>query len=85
MKTIHKYPLVIAAHHSFQLPAGATILNVDLDPTGRVCLWALVDTDQPPEMRRFVIVGTGHDVPDGLLYHGSVVQGGFVWHVFEEL
>lgn len=84
MKTVHKFPLTIGNISVLHMPAGATVLHVGLDPGNRICLWAFVDTDLVSETRIFTVVGTGHEVPDGLEYIGSVVQGPFVWHVFEK-
>lgn len=84
MKTVHKFPLTVQAQHSFLMPDGAVALHVNLDPNGTVCLWAFVDTDKPVTLRTFRITGTGHPVPDGLEYLGSVVQGNFVWHAWEQ-
>lgn len=84
MKTVWKYGLHMQAHHSFLLPEGAVVLSVGVDPQDCLVLWAFVDTEAPASMRHFVILGTGHPVPDGLEYLGHVVQGPFVWHVWED-
>ncbi len=83
---VFKYPLNLA-HFDFRMPAGAKVLYVDLDSAGDLCLWAAVNPspDHPTEARDFIVVGTGHDLPDGLEHLGSVVQGSFVWHVFEKV
>jgi hypothetical protein len=35
------------------------------------------------EQREFVIIGTGWDVPDNGIYHGTVQISPYVWHVYE--
>lgn len=70
---------------SVSMPLGAEILSVQMQ-RGVITLWALVDPTAPVVTRSFVVVGTGHDLPDGnLMYRGTVQAGTFVWHVFERL
>ena len=73
------------------MPKDAHILSVQwqsaapLRPGFRI--WALVDENEREFIgRRFVILGTGWDVPtDVQLWFLATVQvGRFVWHVFEE-
>jgi hypothetical protein len=51
-------------------------------------LWMLVDPDEPLKNRRFVVHGTGHELPDDIcrVYIGTfqMNQGDLVLHVFEE-
>ena len=83
MKTVYKYSLRSRA--SVELPAGAVVLHVGLDPQGQGAFWAFVDTDNDTETRRFVVTGTGHPVPDGLEFLGTYVEGPFVWHAWEQV
>jgi hypothetical protein len=94
MKTIWKFPIQITSTQPVEMPRGATIIHVGLDPTGTPCLWAIVD---PKEMRVWVdifIYGTGHPfkergdpqnefrgIPNE--YIGSFNQEQYVWHVFQ--
>lgn len=54
---------------------------------GDVCIW--VEQIDPASVglllteRTFRVFGTGHPIPEGYHHHGSVVDGGFVWHVYE--
>lgn len=50
---------------------------------GVVTLWALVDCDSAQVARDFFIAGTGHSIPAGATYLGSVMERVFVWHIFE--
>lgn len=46
--------------------------------------WALADPDAPK--RSFIVVGTGHPLPDGVVHvHGAAVAPGgqLVWHLIE--
>lgn len=92
MKTIYRYLLKLAAEQEIELPHDAQVLQLracggDSEPT--IEMWCFVDTDAPPEQRRFRIVGTGHaaDGIDPFDYVGSAVHQGktsrFVWHVFD--
>jgi len=82
MKTVYKYQVPIDG--TIKLPLGATVLHVG-EQAQSVCLWALVDTNQPLVGRRFMLVGTGHPIPETATYHGTghIMIGGLVFHVFE--
>jgi hypothetical protein len=87
MHKIFKYPLVIHRLVEVPIPKDARILKIDAQ-YDQPCLWALVDTDNEPETRSFIIQGTGwaFDKPlDDLTYIDSFQMSGgqFVWHVFE--
>lgn len=72
------------------MPASAEVLTVQLQQ-GKPVLWALVNPTAPEEARRFLIAGTGHDLPPGVSrrrYVGTFqipdpVFGVTVWHVFD--
>jgi hypothetical protein len=85
MRTVFKYPLA-SIEQTVALPSGARILCVQAQ-SGALCLWALVDTDNPTVDRTFRVYGTGHALPSdfGSRYIGTVQQmnGALVWHVFE--
>ncbi len=88
MKTIHKYQMhggpgdtpCIEMHKHAQILGGDMQHNV---PT----FWALVDTDMPVIQRQFLVIGTGWAVPEnGTLVHiDTMLDGVFVWHLFEFL
>ena len=84
MRRVYKYP--IDRHRGpVLIPTSARVLYVGLDPDDHLCLWALVDMDRLEKKgRAFVVVGTGHDLPDGtIIHHGTFKDGNFMWHVFE--
>lgn len=69
------------------MPAGATVLTVATQQ-GKPTIWALVDTSQPMESRRFFAVGTGMDFlphpTDRYIGTAHNVEGeGLVFHFFE--
>lgn len=86
---VFKYPIDVANTFTMLLPLGAQILHVDAQ-NNLPCLWALVDpvNDDPAnlERRTFHIVGTGHEVPEGVAHVGTFLLygGDFVGHLFEE-
>jgi hypothetical protein len=93
MLTVYKYPIT-QAHNAIEMPSGAQVLRIGIDPAVDVKdliwlrLWALVDTDNPIVVRKFIITGTGHPLPTdkrNLVYIGSSVCSPFIWHVFEDL
>lgn len=82
MKTIHKYPLEITGEQQIDMPEDSRILSVQVQD-GKVCLWAMVDTETEKVKRNVRIFGTGSPVDlDGLSYIGTVQQNYLVWHVF---
>jgi hypothetical protein len=89
-KTVWRFPLPLADRITIDMEAGAVLLQVG--PPRRdaelLDLWALVDPDPavPLEPRTFLVVGTGHPVPDDSgVYVGTTHShgGALIWHVFE--
>lgn len=89
MKTVWKYsiPLFRATHVSFTIPAGGKVLHVNLDPAdpteNHLAFWVEVEPRKAPEKREFEVIGTGHQVPAGGVYHGTVRWGGLIIHLYE--
>jgi hypothetical protein len=88
MKTIWKYKLELTDVQNILMPESARILSVQFQRR-ELCLWALLDPEEPKMRRRIRIVGTGNPMPD----HGSIwwfigtvqqEEYGLVWHVFAE-
>ena len=89
MKAVWKYPLTgwgtgAGFRHDLEMPFGSTVLTVQ-NQHGVSTLWAEVETEAPTVKRTFEWAGTGHAVPQGGVYVGTVqVQGGaFVFHLYE--
>lgn len=87
MRSIWKFPLGVALDDKaaeVTMPEGAQIAHFGVVPgVGEPTVWALVDSDNPPEVRRFQIFGTGHPLPRGARHVGTYFDEPFVWHVFE--
>jgi hypothetical protein len=47
--------------------------------------WAEHDDAKPAAARTFVVVGTGHRIPEGAAYVGTAPRAreGIVWHLYE--
>lgn len=80
MKTVWKFPLV----EKIEMPMRAEILSISTQG-GEPMIWALVNPEAKKEVREFMVFGTGHNVPSGLIYRGTFLQAAdaLVWHVFE--
>jgi hypothetical protein len=69
------------------MPRGAEILCVK-EQSNQVVLYAIVDTDNPPEIRKFSNVVTGGPMSKlEVKYIGTVMMfgGSYVQHIFELL
>jgi len=84
MKTIWKYPIEIHDLICIEMPKEAEILTVQ-SQKGIICIWALVNTDNPTEQRRFRIYGTGNPVEFNGDYIGTfqIYNGDLIFHLFE--
>lgn len=86
---IWKFPLEFTVHPQvIAMPEGARILTVQMQ-RAVPCLWAMVDPIARRTSRHILIVGTGAEIAEHLApvyrYIGTfqMVDGAFVWHVFE--
>jgi hypothetical protein len=91
MKKIYKYTLRIVDEQTILTTEGAKVRHVGLDPQGDLSIWYEVYTDTLPALWRVYVVGTGQEIPAGARlgdfighdwYHGSVLDGHFVWHIY---
>lgn len=54
--------------------------------TGGFHVWAEEEPESPEEQTRtVVIVGTGWDIPEGYAHRGTILDGPYVWHLYEHL
>jgi hypothetical protein len=92
MMKIYKYELDVASTQQVRMPAGATIVDLQVQQ-GVPCIWAVCPTtpfdtngiELSYEIRTFLTVGTGHEFIETNLTHIGTYQlnGVFVGHVFE--
>ena len=86
-KTIYKYPLPMTEDPTIEMPRGSRVLTVQVQGS-TPCIWAIVDPNQPLEIRRFRVFGTGHPIDENInsiTYIGTfqLLGGGFIGHLFE--
>lgn len=85
---IWKYPIERKDRQVVRIPAPARVLSAAIQ-NGKLCIWALVDTDCDELNVTVNISGTGHVIaaPTEVVlarYVGTVMDPPFVWHVFAE-
>lgn len=93
MKTIYKYTIKPEREFAMGIPKDSRLLTVQtqlIHGNETVQLWALVDTDKELIARKFIAVGTGHELDintnlDNLRYIGTfqLDKGEVVGHLFE--
>lgn len=89
-RAVWKFPIVVGVITTIEVPRIAQIRPAALDPaTGEPAIWVELDPNAERVPRRFRIYGTGHEIEgDGgfpyPIHVGSLIQGAFVWHIFEE-
>ena len=88
MKKIYKYILKTVRKQNIFMSTGAKILSVQ-SQKGQICIWAIVDTDDPCDLieHEIYIEGTGYLLIDDLenyrfLSTVQILNGNLVWHVF---
>ncbi len=87
-RVVWKFPLEIGEVNSITVSAGMVVLT-GIDPaSGKPAIWVEHRLGGLQDERRFVVYGTGHTIP-GIggypddLHVGSVIDGSFVWHIYE--
>jgi hypothetical protein len=80
---VYKYPLELDDSQLIGMPKYADILKVGYQGKS-LHVWALVDLKMETVARKFVISGTGHELPASrLIYVDTVFDGNYVWHIFD--
>lgn len=83
IRTVYKYRL--PGDMDISMPKNARVLCVQVQD-GIPTLWALVDPNAEPVVRRFRVAVTGGLLePEGMLYVGTYQIDWFVGHVFEQV
>ena len=86
MNYIFKYQLSEEVTQEIEMPEGAEILSMQVQH-GVTCIWAKVDKEKQAVRRRFIIVGTGWEVPAAATKFIGTFQlngGAYVFHLFED-
>jgi hypothetical protein len=85
MNCVFKYP-IHPGDVAIEMPIGARVLSVQVQH-GEAVIWALVNSLELKELRKFVVVGTGHPCPDVGRFIGTFqlpdLDGSWVFHLFE--
>lgn len=87
--TIWKFPIPVNLGQpfgTFDVPVGATFRHL-ANQNDELALWFEVDPDAPREQRSFLLIGTGHKIPEdaALRYLGTALfhGGTLVLHCYE--
>lgn len=80
---VWKFPFSIKDEVALSMPAGARVLHVAWQ--GKTpCMWVLCKANNPVVERHFRVHGTGHEnIESNETYVGTLMDGAFVWHIFE--
>lgn len=90
MTKIWKYDIPLTTNLVIEIPSNSKILTALLQYE-QIRLWVQVEPESPKRKRKFHVMGTNHDFekqavdPHNLIYINTVMQGPFVWHVYEEV
>ena len=85
MRTIFKYPVQIADQFDVEMPAGASVLSVQVQGD-QPQMWVAVDTEARVVRRAFAVRGTGHPLQrDVGRFVGTfqMLGGALVFHLFD--
>ena len=81
MKVIYKYQVEVG-YNALNLPKDSVVVHFG-NQDNKLCVWVLLDEDNPLELYEVHIVGTGWlRVQEDWKFLGTVQQGSFVWHAF---
>lgn len=86
MRTVYWYHIGRQGKATLILPKDSILLYGGVRQ-GDFAIWALVDPSDEKETEERIIrvFGTGHPIPDNVVYINTIQEGQFVWHFFEEL
>ncbi|NEA61356.1 hypothetical protein [Streptomyces sp. SID12488] len=71
--------------HSDPVHVAADRIGVAENAPHVVDFWAEGSLEEPGTARTFLVVGTGHPIPDGARHRGTTPRtpDGMVWHLYE--
>ena len=67
------------------------IISTGVDPQGDLCIWVIVNPENPPKKIEILCIGTGWDLPEFtdktyyLQFIGTVKHNIYMWHIFEKI
>lgn len=80
-REVWKYPLS-QVEQTVAIPDGARAVHAAMQNDSPT-LWFELDPTSAPVDRKFVVVGTGWPLPAEGEHRGSLLDGMFVWHIYE--
>ena len=81
-RRVYKYIMPLPGHTlRIGIPSGYSPVHMDMQGDD-ICMWAEVDSAGSFEYN-FVTLPTGADIPQGAEHRGTVIDGFYVWHVYE--
>ena len=81
-RRIWKFPIKVTDEQHISIPKYPEFLSVQFQGD-ELCIWAVVEPENEKKKHRIRVVGTGHPLPEGCIYIGTVQDRPYVWHVFE--
>lgn len=83
MTRTYKFKVPVGGMVPINIQRDARIVHIDIQ--GRdVHFWAIIDDDYPLVIRRFIVLGTGWEIPARYKHIGTAQsRDEFVWHLFE--
>ena len=79
---IYKYKLQLIGQQQLIIPSPQKFLSFQKQGDD-FCVWYEVDIESGSrDVIDFMITATGYEVPSGTQYLGTVLDGGFVWHLY---
>lgn len=87
MYSIYKYPIEnYPGKNKIKINQGHKILKLGYDPSGVLCIWALVALDSEMTEIQIDVYGTGWPMEKEFIinkqYIDTINDGPFVWHAF---
>lgn len=84
MRTVWKYQAAVQDNVVFEVPGYQGVCLLEVLAPQTLTFWVSADPDEPAEPVPFRVTGTGRPAPGFSAHVASVLDGPFVWHVFEE-
>ena len=82
MKRVWKYPVSLGGGAEVQMPQASRVVHFARQGTS-LAFWAEVDDANPYERRVYGIYGTGYPIPAQADYCATLLDGEYVWHLYE--
>jgi len=86
MRVVFKYPLINKGKaYEIQVPEGAWPCHYELIEATPV-IWYEVETTRSLQTRKFILIGTGWNIPEGNWEHRVTFRMDlFIWHLYEDV